>query len=75
MIKFLCAFGANAFSMQLVPITHAEVARMRLNAGEQPTDREYQDAYDNPNGWSYIETLKKAASICDGGTVQFAPTA
>jgi hypothetical protein len=69
MIKFICAFGANAFGLSLVPVTYMETY---LSKGKEATEREYLDAMSKPNDTDYVATLKKARDMCEGGTVQFA---
>ena len=72
MIKFICAFGRNAFGLSLVPVTYRDTYNAIVNAGNQPSDRQREDAMNNPDGWDYIATMDKARTFCEGGTVQFA---
>lgn len=69
MIKFICAFGVNAFGLSLVPVTFMDTYRAK---GNQASEREREDAMNNPDGTDFVATLAKARGLCEGGTVQFA---
>lgn len=72
-MRFNVAFGKNnVFSIDLRPVTNLQWLQDQLDKDRAPAQADYDNANNDPFGASFIGTLEKARSLCEGGTVVFA---